>query len=168
MGSFDAGFFSKVEYNTPELQDNSWTSKCENIADVLRAPRRWLAGDCFGAGKTFIVIKEGLGFDDQHSKEVKVFQKIIRDVIAIVTFIFGELFALPFMAVAFLNKEIRLKHAIAVRNLTEEEKKELQDLINQRLELAKDKQGCEPVTGLGLSFLCSITCLLCCVVCRKH
>lgn len=165
------GFFKTVQY-AQELEDDSWLSKFEAAADVCRAPYRWLESEWNSEnGKKYLMTcydAQGLLSDELHVKEVgskitQGIQKVMRVVAGLLFSLPGQIVAIPLMAVAYSSEEIRLKHKIAVRNLSDDEKQKLEELIDKRQELAKERQGCEPVSCL----LFSICCLLCYLVCKK-
>lgn len=158
-------FFTHVEYS-PELRDNGWFSQAEKFASICRGPSRWLAGELWSGGKKFEiknVNENNIELEDISPKASHGIQKVLRIVIGFFLSIPGELLALPFMALAFVSEEIRLKHTVTCRELSKEEKLRLNELIEERQKLAKERQG-EPIT---CSILCSICCLLCCLVCAK-
>jgi hypothetical protein len=158
------GFFSTVYYGQG-LEDNSCCSYAETIADVCRAPSRWVASDLFGTEKTYMIISY-----NENEVEVLVpnnntegWRKVLRVIVGLIFSIPGALMAVPFMALAYASEEIRLKHRVVANELTPEETKRLKELIDERQRLAKERQGCEPVSCL----LFSICCLLCCMVCCR-
>jgi hypothetical protein len=162
------GFFHHVQY-AKEFKDDSWSSQLEDAAQVCRAPSRWVA-ELWGEGKKYKVTFYDADTltDDIHLIEVQPkvsegIQKVIRTVLGILFAVPGQIAALPLMGLAYLNEEIRLKHQVAVRTMTDEDNKKLAEMIQKRLELAKERQGCEPISCL----LFSICCLLCCLMCSK-
>lgn len=163
LNRFDVGFFNTVQYDS-DLKDDSWFSKFENAADVCRAPARWFATEAWGGGKTYTVNviddKGEFACEEVESKAAQGAQKAIRIGLGVLLGIVGQVLALALMGVAFISEEIRLKHKISVRTLSDDEQQKLNDFVNKRQELAKERQGCEPVSCL----LCSICCLLCCLV----
>jgi hypothetical protein len=167
LTNFDVGFFNTVQYDL-NVEDDSFISQLEAVADVCRAPSRWVAAEFWEGGKTYSIknVKEeevDLACNDTPSKSTQGMQKAIRVFAGAILSLPGQALALAFMAAAYTNEEIRLKHTMSVRTLSDEEKEKLADLIQKRQELAKERQGCEPVSCL----LFSICCLLCCLVCQK-
>ncbi len=162
----DKGFLNTIQY-APEFKDESWLSQFEVAADVCRAPTRWIAAEFWNGGKQYFVTRldgqQNLSVQEIETKVTQGFQKVARIFIGIILFIPGQILAVPLMSIAYVSDEIRLKHKISVRELSDSEKQELDGLIQKRQELAKERQGCEPVTCI----LFSICCLLCCLVCRK-
>ncbi len=69
-------------------------------------------------------------------------------------FIPCALLAFGLHALASTNEEFRLKHNIVA--LTPDERKRLGDLIEQRKNLAKERQGCDPISCLLLSIVCAL------------
>jgi hypothetical protein len=158
------GFFSTVEY-APNLADNSWCSKAEKVADVCRAPGNWVAELWAGGKKHEItVVSKDEGRATIKDNKSEGLRKVIRVIVGLVLSIPGQLLAVPFMGIAFISDEIRLKHTVAHRNLNAAEMEKLAELIAKRQELAKSKQGCEPIS----CFLFSIVCLLCCICCQNR
>jgi hypothetical protein len=168
----DIVFFNTVQYDA-DFEDNSWLSKVEAAADVCRAPSQWLAAELWSGGKKYIVTKpdsnkmsdfdDGVCCNEVKPKVTQGMQKVIRIGLGLFLSLPGQILALPLMGIAYAaSKEIFLKHKISVRKLSEEEQKELVELIQKRQELAKERQGCEPNC-----LLCTICCLLCYLVCSK-
>ncbi len=159
------GFFNSVSY-APSILDDSWYSQAEALADVCRGPRRWLAGELWNGGEKYQITEvstENIDIEEVLTIQSQGIQKVLRVVIGLLLSIPGEAVAAFFMAFAFTNEEIRLKHKVTVRELSADEKQKLTDLIEERQKLARERQG-EPIT---CSILCSICCLLCCLVCFK-
>lgn len=162
------GFFSTVEYSQT-MQDNGWFSKAETAADILRAPSRWVAAEVWGGGKRFKVfekqellhIHKDLTCKEFPEELAQGIRKIARIFIGGILSLFGQILAIPCMSLAFLSSEIRLKHKFASRELTAEERTQLRKMIDERMKLAKERQGCEPISCL----LCSICLLMCSMVC---
>lgn len=173
---FNTGFFNTVQYDS-DLQDDSVFSRLEAAADVCRAPSRWVATEIWSGGKTYTIhhIKEddeiqqdgenqNLNCEATDSKSMQGIQKVVRILAGLILSLPGQVLALALMGAAFIgSEEIRLKHKMSVRTLSEEERQKVEELIQKRQELAKERQGCEPVSCI----LCSICCLLCCLVCQK-
>lgn len=161
-------FFSTVQYEQ-ELADDSWLSKFESAADVCRAPSRWVAHECWGEGKKYIVTyhSDPTEFVNHEidQKTSSGIQKVLRIVIGLILSVPGQIVAIPLMAIAYCSEETRLKHKTTVVKLTDEEKGKLAELIQKRQILARERQGCEPFSIVCL--LCSICCLLCCLVCKR-
>lgn len=156
-------FFSTVQYG-PSLKDDSWTSYAEAAADFCRAPGRWVAAELWDGGKKKVITALDQNRVDVEEKtpEATGFKRAVRFIIGIATCVFGNLLALPLMAFAYLNEEIRLKHQAVHMKTSPETLKRLNELVEERQRLAKERQGCEPISCL----LVSICCLLCCLVCR--
>lgn len=154
------GFFNKVYY-VDEIKDNGWLSQFETAADICRAPSRWVATELWNGSKVY---EMDLDFHEpRNESQTEGIRKVIRVVLGLILAIPGQLLAIPLMGIAFLSEEIRLKHKVMVVELSKEEADKLQELITQRVNLAKEKQGCEPISCL----LVSICLLLCCLVCKK-
>jgi hypothetical protein len=151
--------FNNVQY-APGLKDDTWFGLAEEAAHVCKAPARWLEGELFGANKKYVIKPCD---DGSYRKEEVVvsssdgIRKVCRLGVGILFSSFGDALAVPFILFALNSQEIRLKH----RQLSEDEQKQLTELIDKRLTLAKERQGCEPISCL----LLSICCLLCCLVC---
>lgn len=169
------GIFNTVQYSQ-ELQDDGWFSKIEAAADVCRGPSRWLADECRGvflrlSGKAYtvtyvdnVVTKTNeIYWEEEEPRLTEGSQKIMRIVLGLFLSLLGQVLALPLMGIAYFSEEIRLKHKMTVKELTDEERQKLKDLIDKRQELAKERQGCEPIS----CFLFSIWSLLCYLVCCK-
>lgn len=160
------GFFSNVQYG-PKIASNGWLNLAEEAANVCRAPRRWLSADLLGAQKHWVVM--GCSKDQLEKQEMapdvsQGIRKVIRVVLSLFLALPGELAGAFFMAIAYINPEIRLKHQAAVRDLTVEERQKLADFIQARQKLAEERQGCDPITCL----LCSICCMMCSLVSKKR
>lgn len=162
--------YSTVEY-APELVDDSWTSYAEAAADVCRAPGRWVAAELWGGGKKVVITStwnDEVYFDEK-SSDAESFKRVVRFVAGLALSVFGNLLAIPFMAVAYLNEEIRLKHRVVYQmqndlKVAPEDYARLNELVEERQRLAKERQGCEPISCL----LLSICCMLCYLVCKSN
>lgn len=169
--------FNTVQYH-PALKDDSWIGKLEAAADVCRGPSRWVAAEFFGWGKTYIVgymlppkagedekVENVLNFGVQEEEDLPVvtgMQKAMRIALGIILSVPGQILAVPLTAIIYCcSEEIRLKHTIAVRKLSDEEQQKLAELIMKRQELAKERQGCEPIS-CALWTICSLLCYLVC------
>lgn len=135
-------FFTTVQYtneHTAGLINKSVTGYAERIADLCRLPGNMAAAELWGGGKKYqitlingriacrvgsMIPKEGL-------------TKALRIVLGVTVGAFGQLLALPLMALAFTNEEIRLKHRVI--NPSEEGGDRLRELIRARLDLAAQK-----------------------------
>lgn len=166
----NTGIFNTVQYDS-DIKDESFFSKLEAAADVCRAPSRWVASEIWGGGKTHMIShinqddeNQDLVCEEIDSKSMQGMHKVIRIVVGLILSLPGQALALPLTGAAIIgSEEIWLKHTMSVRTLSDEEQQKLEELIQKRQELAKDRQGCEPISCL----LCSICCLLCCLVCRQ-
>ena len=136
-------FFSTVLYS-PELIDNSWTSYAEAAADLCRAPGRWVAAQLWEGGKKVVITstwKDDVIFEEK-SSESEGFNRIVRCIAGIALCLFGSLLAVPFMAVAYLNEEISLKHRLIYQKLNAlkvapADYERLNELVEERQRLAK-------------------------------
>lgn len=93
-------------------------------------------------------------------------QKVIRVIVGLISSLPGQLVSLPFMAFAYTNEEIRLKHHVGCLKLSVQQKDRLAELIEARQTLERERQGSDPV--FTPSILCCICCLLCCFVCCRN
>jgi hypothetical protein len=161
-----SGFFNRVEYNDKEMQNDNWFSKAEKAAQILRAPSHWLAAEVWYATTYMIYPNVNTSTFDKFERDdnvVGVMRKIIRVVVGIILSIPGQILALPLMAIAYRDEEIRLKRKVSVQSLSEEEANRLGELLEARQKLEEEKKG-EPIT---CSILYSICYMLCCLVCKK-
>lgn len=135
IGNNFKSLFFTVEYDQNITKDNSWAARAEWVADQCREPGRWVA-QLWGGG-----IKYKLQPDDEYGvmsnrtypAYFKGWEAIARVVVGVVVGIFGEILALPFMGFALCaSKEIRLKHKFITCGLSEEEQKNLMDIIKTR------------------------------------
>ena len=117
-----------------------------------------------------MVTDEGTQYqtDEIHRPKDDCLKRTIRVIIGVVVCLFGNLLAIPLMASAYSNEEIRLKHKLAIQNLKNislkrAETDQFQKLIEERQRLVKERQGCEPMSCI----LLSICCMLCILVCRQ-
>lgn len=161
------GFFNTVTYNKG-IQDNSWYAKAESLADACRAPAKWVAAEVWGGGKTYKVTSYTDGNIECKTKKTALSEglcgKVARVFAGAILAVPGFLLSIPLMSAAYLSEEIRLKHSFSVNKLSPEQKDRLAELIDKRLELADEKQGCEPISCM----LVSIVCMLCCIVCAAE
>lgn len=167
-------FLTFVDYKDANdiPMDTSIYAKSESIANVLRAPGRWFAAQCWNGGKMICITNKNPNSNEssslvrysQGTDPKTTMQKILRLLVGAVLSIPGHALAIPFMSFALISQEIRLKHQFSVRDLTKEENEQLKALIEERKSRANQKQGCEPITCI----LCSICCLLCTLVCRGN
>lgn len=156
--------FNTVQYS-PELADDSWTSYAEAMGDICQAPGRWFAAEVWGGGKKYLVTqcsKEQCTSQEVVSAKGDRTRHIVRLCVGATLSIFGQLLALPLKGFAYTNAEIRLKHQVAYRPLTADERQQLADMIRTRQTLAKERQGCTVVIGCALCSICSLLCSLVC------
>ncbi len=158
---FISGFYTKVNY-AQDLQDNSIYGKAEAAADVCRAPRRWIAME-LGFSRMelrFFIANDLLKKSLKPVPEAEGLKRVVRLIVSLALFIPGEIVGSVLMASACLSKEIRLKHTYSVRPLTTCDKDKLKMLIQERVRLQKERQGCEPISCM----LLTVVCLLCFLV----
>lgn len=159
------GIFNTVQYYS-EIQDDGWSSYAESAANVCRAPGRWLAAEFWGGGKSYVVTRSDKIDNCFNVNEAKLAQsegwrKVARIVMGLALSIPGEILAIPLMGFAFTSEEIKLKHKVTVTQLTQEESARLASLIDERQKLAKERQGCEPISCCLLFSICYLLCCIC-------
>lgn len=128
------GFFDKVYFSSENL-DSGWLSKFEAAADVCRAPSRWVANELWNGGivyKIYIQLGDFVDIYKENQPQSEGIKKVIRVVVGLILAIPGQLLALPLMGIAFFSEEIRLKHKLAVVDLSDEEFDKLERLIEER------------------------------------
>lgn len=156
------GFFNTV--HNVGFKDNSAFGWAERIANVCRAPRRWLAADLGIGSKEYSVtlVKDELKLGENETFRSQRLRKVVRLIVGVILSIPGEMIASSLMAAAFFSPEIRFKHKFSTYKMDDQDYEKMKQMINERQKLAKERQGCEPFS----CSLVTIICLLCCLVCK--
>lgn len=179
--TFDALTTTAVYNDYYKDKSNGLCVWAETLADICHTPTRWVAS-AFSLGgrkvevvvnlsnelRTDNVVDEPL-IKPEELKESKVcwLARVVRTIIGVVLCIPCEIAAIKLKAFALCGSdEIWLKHLVAVKAATPEQKKTLAQLIDARQKLLSENQECEVVILGSCSFAASIVCLLTCIVCK--
>lgn len=153
--------YNRIEYHQTQEDKTTWTGYADELANSCLAPVQWL----FGCKKfTYLQFPDAnINFNFSASdNEHTPFMSIVSKIAGVILFIPGFLLSIPLKAFAQTSEEIYLKHKIILRNSTEEEIAKLQELIQQRRDLQDDRDGCEPISCLLLTIVCTL-----CIIMQK-